>query len=187
MSRKLVLSLVTMLCLLLVGFTSTALAMEKDENPIDKAFLKDRNEAMNTVEINYVVEKYAAAWKSEMYHVGASIKGKYQFAEDKARIDDYIEAYEKVADAAIYVEWLNWSDTGQEPMGRRFGTGAAGASVSAKATIYKQATLNLIIAYQGQEGNHPDNSFKYDYLYSGNGAELEKMKENRNKSLLPTN
>jgi len=123
-----------MLFLLVAGFTSTAFAMGNNDNPIDKAFLKDWNEAMSTVEMNYVMGKYAEAWEVEMNHAATVIKGKYEFDEDKTRIDDYIGAYEKVADAAI-------------------------ASLSAKANIYKQATFNLINTYQGQEGSNPDNNF----------------------------
>jgi len=189
MSKKSVIILIAMLFLLVVGFNSTAFAMVNDciNNPIDKAFLKDRNEAMSTVEINYVMGKYAEAWQAEMNHAATVIKGKYEFDEDKTRIDDYIEAYEKVAAAAIRVEWLKWSDTTQSPEGRHFGTGAVSASSSAKANIYKQATFNLINTYQGQEGSNPDNNFKYSYIYSGKGAELEKIKENMNKNTTPIN
>ena len=38
-----------MLFLLTVCFTSSALAMEGDENPIDKAFATEINQAVNTV------------------------------------------------------------------------------------------------------------------------------------------
>lgn len=181
MSKKIIAILITMIVVLAVGFASTAFAMENNDNPIDKAFLKDQNEATSTVEINYVMGKYAEAWKTEMNHAGIVIKEKYKFDEDKKRIDDYIEAYEKVAEAAMHVEWLNWSDTTQNPKGRNVGTGAIGGSLSAKATIYKQATFNLIMVYQGLEGSNPDNNFKYNYIYSGNGAELTKMKENMSK------
>ena len=187
MSIRSVIISITMLFLLVVGFTSTAFAMENNDNPIDEAFLNDRNKAMSTVEINYVMGKYAEAWKAEMNHAATVIKGKYEFDEDKTRIDDYIEAYEKVADAAIRVEWLSWSDTTQSPKGRHFGTGAVSASLSAKANIYKQAAFNLINTYQGQEGGNSGNNIKYSYIYSGKGAELEKIKENMNKNTPPIN
>ena len=181
MSKKLVTIVTTMIVVLVVGFANTAFAMENNDNPIDKAFIKDQNEVTSTVEINYVVGKYVEAWKAEMNHAGIVIKEKYKFDEDKKRVDDYIEAYEKVAEAAMHVEWLNWSDTTQSPKGRTFGTGAISGSFAAKAIIYKQATFNLIAIYQGMEGNNPDNNLKYHYIYSGNGAELAKMKENMNK------
>ncbi|GMB02258.1 hypothetical protein [Pelosinus sp. IPA-1] len=104
MNHKLV---IIMLFLLTVCFTSTALAMEGDDNPIDKAFATDINGAVNTVEMNYVAEKYMQAWKAEMDNVAAAIKKEYSYDEDKAGIDNYITAYEKVADAAGQVEWLN--------------------------------------------------------------------------------
>jgi len=46
MNHKLV---IIMLFLLTVCFTSSALAMEGDENPIDKAFATEINQAVNTV------------------------------------------------------------------------------------------------------------------------------------------
>lgn len=185
MSRRGVIVLFIVFFFLVVGFTSTAFAMENDDNPIDKAFLKDWNEAMSTVEMNYVMGKYAEAWKGEMNHAATVIKGKYEFDEDKTHIDDYIEAYEKVAAAASRLEWLNWSDTTQNPKERYFGTGAGSASLSAKANIYKQATFNLINTYQGQERSNLDNNFRYSYIYSGKGAELEKIKEKMNKNTSP--
>ncbi|MDF2634213.1 MAG: hypothetical protein K0R78_1087 [Pelosinus sp.] len=171
MTRKMLVVLLGIVFLL--GFTNTGMAKDYTENPIDKAFAIDRSEAMNTIEMNYVAEKYMSAWKAEMKNVATVITSKYKFAEDKAHIDAYVAAYEKVADAAGYVEWLNWSDTDEEPKARSFGTGAGSASLSAKANIYKQATLNLIQSYQGQMG---EDSLKYNYVYSGNGAELEKIR-----------
>ena len=162
-----------MLFMFVLGFANTAIAKEVTENPIDKAFAQDISEAMNTREMNYVAEKYMDAWKIEMKNVADVIKMQYNFAEDKAHIDAYVAAYEKVADAAVYIEWLNWSDTDADPKVRNFGTGAASASLLAKANIYKQATLSLIQNYQGQSG---EDSLKYSYAYLGNGAELEKIR-----------
>ncbi|WP_144390867.1 hypothetical protein [Pelosinus sp. UFO1] len=175
MNHKLV---IIMLFLLTVCFTSTALAMEGDDNPIDKAFATDINGAVNTVEMNYVAGKYMQAWKAEMDNVAAAIKKEYSYDEDKAGIDNYTTAYEKVADAAGQVEWLNWSNLNENPKYRSFGTGAASASLFAKAQIYKQATFNLLNTYQGRSGSEPEKC-SYTFTYSGKGAELTRLRENQ--------
>ncbi|MDF2502238.1 MAG: hypothetical protein K0Q77_2952 [Anaerosporomusa subterranea] len=171
MTRKSIVALVTLF--LLVFFANMAMAKDHTDNPIDKAFAQDISEAMNTMEMNYVTEKYMDAWKAEMDNAAIVLKQRYTFAEDKAHIDNYIAAYKKVAEAAAYLKWLNWSDTEEAPNIRHSGTGAASASLSAKANIFKQATLNLINAYHGQLGDDP---FKYSYIYSGKGAELAKIR-----------
>jgi ABC-type enterochelin transport system substrate-binding protein len=89
---------------LLVCFSNTAMAKNYTNNPIDKAFAQDLSEAMNTVEMNYVAEKYMDAWKAEMDNIAIVLKRRYTFAEDKARVDDYVAAYKNVADAAVYLE-----------------------------------------------------------------------------------
>lgn len=183
MRKKSLKFLVSMLCALLLGFNNIGFAMQNGDNPIDQAFATQWNEAGSTVEMNYVAEKYMKAWRGEMNHVAGLLKGKYKFDEDKSRIDDYIAAYEKVAGAAIYVEWLNWSNVDQNPAGRQFGTGAASGSLQAKANIYKQATMNLINAYHGQEGDSQYNDSKYHYIYSGNGRELTELMGEMRKSI----
>ena len=176
MARKQIVVLVGMLCLLVVSFTNTAMAMDNADNPIDQAFVNDFTQAVATAELNYVSEQYMQAWKAEMDNVAAGIKQQYKFDEDKGRIDTYVAAYERVAVAASSVEWLNWSDRDNDPKHRSFGTGAASASLSAKANIYKQATLNLITTYQGLSGET-----KYNYAYSGIGAELAKIRQQHHK------
>lgn len=181
MTRKQIVIFIGILFLLVVSITNTGMAIDNSDNPIDQAFAKDFTQATATPELNYVAEKYMQAWKAEMNNAAAVIKQQYQFAEDKARIDTYTAAYEQVAAAASSVAWLNWSDTNAEPKHRNFGTGAASASLSAKANIYKQATVNLINMYQGQTGDNPNEKNIYSYAYSGNGAELAKIrKQHRN-------
>ena len=177
MARKQIFVLVGMLFLLIVSFTNTVMAMDNSDNPIDQAFANDFTQAIATPELNYVSEKYMQAWKAEMDNAATVIKQQYQFDEDKTRIDAYTAAYEQVAVAASSVAWLNWSDTNAAPQHRNIGTGAASASLSAKANIYKQATLNLINMYQGQTGDNPNEKNTYIYVYSGNGAELAKIKK----------
>ncbi len=176
MRKNLLRILVSMICVLILGFTNIGFAMQKGDNPIDQGFAKQWTEAGSTVEMNYVAEKYMEAWREEMHHVAGLLKEKYKYDEDKNRINDYITAYEKVANAAIYVEWLNWSNIDQNPIGRQFGTGANSGSLQAKANIYKQATVNLIHAYYGQVGDSQYNTVKYSYIYAGNGEELAKIK-----------
>lgn len=145
-------------------------AMEKS-NPINKAFDKDFEKAGNTVEINYVSEKYDEAWKAEMLYAASLIKKSYKFKEDRQRVDEYVALYDKLAKKAFDLAMLNWSDIDQPPGKRGFGTGATGAAMGSEAQIYKQATLNLIIHYQGIGEEK-----KYKFLYKGKGAELDKMR-----------
>lgn len=173
MKRKLLVVFAGIFCFLVIGF-NPAMAAGNHDNPIDQAFAKDFNEAMSTVEMNYVAEEYMQAWKAEMNNAAAVIKQQYKFDEDKARVDAYVAAYEQVADAAVYLEWLNWSDTEESPDCRSFGTGAPSASWTAKANIYKQATLNLLKAYQHHAVDKP-----YTYAYTGKGADLVKMRAER--------
>lgn len=175
MLRKQVIALLGLLILLVVSLPNTAIAMNSVDNPIDQAFCNDFTQAIATVELNYVSEKYMKAWKNEMENAAAVVKQQYHFDEDKARIDTYTTAYEQVAAAAGSLEWLNWSDKNADPKHRSFGTGAASASLLAKAKIYKQATLNLIAISQGLAGD--GGNFKYNYAYSGEGAELAKIRE----------
>ena len=148
----------------------TWVTLEKN-NPINKAFDKDFEKANNTVEINYVSEKYDDAWKAEMLYVAGLIKKSYKFKEDRQRVDDYVALYDKLAKKAFDLAMLNWSDIDQPPGKRGFGTGATGASIGAEAQIYKQATLNLIMHYQGIGEEK-----KYKFLYNGKGAELDKVR-----------
>ena len=171
MNKKLLSVLIGLLFIVAAGYANTALANAQDANPIDEAFAKEFQEAHSTVETNYVAEKYMQAWKAELANIAVVTKGKYQYDEDKDRIDAYVAAYEKVAAAAVYVEWLRWSDTDAPPAGRHFGTGAASGGLLAKAQIYKQATLNLVTSYQRNSA-----AGSYVYLYSGNGAELAKRR-----------
>lgn len=174
MARKIRAAVMGMLCFLIFGFNIPAMAAGSEDNPIDRAFAKDFAEVISTVEMNYVAEKYLEAWQAEMRHAAAVLKGRYNFAEDRARVDTYVTAYEQVADAAVYLEWLNWSDTEQSPAGRSFGTGAVSASLGAKAYIYKQATLNLLKMYQGHSAENP-----YLYAYAGKGAGLAQIQAER--------
>jgi hypothetical protein len=176
MTKKSLVLLVGLIFFMVVGFTSTALAMENGDNPIDKAFVKDMSEAKSTIEMNYVAGMNMQTWKAEMDNVATIMKAQYKFDEDKARIDAYTAAYEKVADATGYVEWLKWSNKDENPNNRSFATGVTSARLLAKADIYKQATLNLINTYEGRIGEDPDKKKKYTYVYSGNGAELGKMR-----------
>lgn len=177
MARNQVSIVAGMLFFLVMSVFNTAMAKDMADNPIDQAFTGDFMVATSTVEINYVAEKYREAWKTEMVNVAAVIKRQYKFPEDQARIDSYTAAYEQAAAAAGAVEWLNWSDTEEQPENRWFGTGAVSASLLAEANIYKQATLNLINAYQGSAAGNPDGKATYTYGYAGQGAELEKIRQ----------
>lgn len=148
----------------------TWVSLEKN-NPINKAFDKDFEKAQNTVEINYVSEKYDEAWKAEMLNAANLIKKSYKFKEDRQRVDEYVALYDKLAKKAFDLAMLNWSDIDQPPGKRGFGTGATGAAMGAEAQIYKQAALNLIIHFEGIAGEN-----KYKFLYKGKGAELEKVR-----------
>lgn len=167
--KKMLSSLV--LLLILVGVMGSCVAKSIEDNPIDSAFANDFQKAQSTVEINYVSEKYLQAWKKELVNAANVLKGKYKFKEDKIIVDEYLAGYEKAAKAAGNAEWLNWADIDSPPNNRLSGTGAASASMSAQAIVYKQATCNLINIIKGVSSEG-----QYQYLYSGKGAELEKIK-----------
>ncbi len=147
------------------------LAKSLDDNPIDNAFANDFKIAQNTVELNYVNEKYLNAWQDELNNAAEILKSKYKFKDDKENIDKYLASYQDAAKAAGKAEWLNWSDYNSPPDDRMFGTGAASASMAAEAKVYKQATCNLIDIIKGLSGE-----VEYKYLYSGKGAELDAVK-----------
>ena len=157
--------------LLLGGWTASVAAAERD-NPIDLAFGDRFDTARSTAEQNYVAEKYLTAWEEELANAALKMKTLYRFDEDKGRVDEYTAAYAKAADAAYMLEWLNWADREVQPPKRSFGTGAPSASMLVKARIYRQATLNLIDRYQGQEGRWSDNNGQYQFIYSGDGGKL---------------
>lgn len=174
MKKNQVIAVLGMLLLLIVSTTSPVLAKDKTDNPIDRAFASDFAEAMSTAELNYVAEKYWAAWKAELDNVAGVIKRQYKFTEDQKKVDAYIAAYGQVAAATGDLEWVNWSDRDESPETRWFGTGAVSARLLAEANIYKQATLNLIKIQYGLAGGS-DGEGTYDYIYAGQGAELNKV------------
>ncbi len=140
-------------------------------NPVEKAFAKDFEMAQATVEINFVNEAYLEAWKAEMANIASVIKKSFTNKEDSKRVDDYVTAYNTLADKAFELEMLNWlSDPEEAGSERSFGTGATGGAMLAQAKIFKQATLNLITHYQ----SNPD--FAYIFIYNGKGADLEKLR-----------
>lgn len=159
--------------LLLVFVLLGSFADPVQANPIDQAFAGDFSQSLTTVELNFVSEKYAQAWKAELDHIAVVMKQQYHFDEDKAHVDAYVTAYEQAAQAAGLIEWINWSDSNAAPVGRHFGTGAASASMSAQANVYKQAALQLITLYQGQSGERNT----YSYAYSGQGACLKQEQD----------
>jgi len=110
-----------------------------------------------------------------MDNLAATIKKEYRYDDDKVNIDNYTIAYEKVANAAGQMEWLN---SKENPKDRSFGTGAVSASLFAKAQIYKQATFNLLKMYQGSSGSNPEKC-SYTFTYSGKNDELTRIREKR--------
>ena len=160
-----------LMVILLSAMMGICLAKSLDENPIDKAFANDFKIAQTTVELNYVNEKYLQAWKSELFNAANILKEQYKFKEDKDNIDNYVVAYQQAAKATGNAEWLNWSDSDSPPNNRTSGTGAASAGMAAEAKVYKQATCNLINIIKGLSGEG-----EYNYIYSDNGAGLEKFK-----------
>lgn len=163
--------LVMVACVLLVGALYVGMAKAED-TPIDQAFFQDFQEAGNTLESNYVWEKYLKAWKAEAIYAGSMVKGKFPYPKDQQFVDEYLKAYEQASNAAAALERLNWSDGSQPPEKRMIGTGAASAGMAMKAELYKEATLHLIQIYQGPSGDG-----EYTYHYTGKGAELAKVKE----------
>lgn len=140
-------------------------------NPIEKAFAKDFEMAQATPEINYVNEAYLEAWKAEMANAAAVVKKSLPHQDDGKRVDDYVAACSALADKAFELEMLNWISDPEAPIAdRSFGTGATGGAMLAQARIYKQVTLNLITHYQA----NPD--MAYSFIYSGKGADLEKLR-----------
>lgn len=164
--------LLTGLLVLLLGCSAVGAATPVTGNPIDQAFANDWQIASSTYELNYVSSQYLAAWKDEMEHAAAILKGRYVFDEDKNQVDSYLAAQRHAADVAARLEWINWSDSKAAPDKRPVGTGAGSASIRAKAAVYKQATLQLIDFIKGPAGQ----ADAYQFLYSGQGAELEKVK-----------
>lgn len=166
-----------LICITLVGiillFTvGVAEADYEKSNPIDRAFAKDFEQASNTAEINYVAEAYLNAWKAELANVGMLIKKSYKFKEDRTRVDAFIASSRRLGRVAFDLEMLNWLDTSMPPAERSFGTGGPGAALGAEARIYKQAALHLISHYAT-----PDEGKKYTFLYSGKGAQLDKIRK----------
>lgn len=154
--------------------SSTQQTQEVDQdlnNPIEKAFAKDFEMAQATSEINYVSEAYLEAWTAEMANIASVLKKSFANKEDAKRVDDYVAAYNALADKAFELEMLNWiSDPDESVADRSFGTGATGAAMLAQGKIFKQATLNLITHYQASSES------AYTFIYNGKGADLEKLR-----------
>lgn len=142
------------------------------ENPIDRAFAKNFQEAQATPEIQYVNEAYLEAWKAEMTNAAAAVKKSFTHREDDKRVDDYLSGYAALMGKAFDLEMLNWvSDPEESIASRSFGTGGTGAAMLAQGRLYKQATLNLITHVQA----NPE--LTYTFFYTGNGADLKKLSE----------
>lgn len=153
--------------------------VESTETPIDKAFKKDFEIASSTVELNFLAEKYLEAWKQEWDNVINEIKKRYQFEEDKERVNKYKESYEEFVKAASEFEFLNWSDTSVESGDNRtFGTGAVSAMLMEEAALYKKQVLHLIDKYF--TSNYGSEQDPYNFIYKSNGAEIEKL-QSRNQ------
>ncbi|MBU1105725.1 MAG: hypothetical protein KKB51_03570 [Candidatus Riflebacteria bacterium] len=154
------------------SFAQQAQEVDLDvDNPIEKAFAKDFEMAQATAEINYVNEAYLEAWKAEMANVASVLKKSFTNKEDGKRVDDYVAAYNTLADKAFELEMLNWiSDPEESVANRSFGTGATGGAMLAQGEIFQQATLNLIAHYQA----NPE--LVYTFIYNGKGADLEKLR-----------
>lgn len=166
--KKIYFSLFLVFCLLFVSTTALA---SPDDNPINKSFDEGFENALTTYEINYITGQYVLAWKNELKNITSILKNNYSFQEDKAKVDNYFLATQKMAQTAAELEWLNWTDTQTAPEERYPGTGAASASMMAYAEIYKTATLNLIKTYQSILD--ASTSPAYQYIYTPKKSDFQ--------------
>ncbi len=125
-------------------FSSSALAAVEN-NPIDKAFAKHWLKVENTVQEKYLADRELTAWRNELDNAATILKKTFKFAEDKARVDNYVTTYKAAAKAASELEWLFWSNTDVPPSeNRSSGTGAPGAMMRTESSILREAALGLI-------------------------------------------
>jgi hypothetical protein len=146
------------------------LGIDKFDNPIDMAFKKDFDfdGASSTPVLNYLANVYLDAWKMEWDNITSILMKQYHYEEDKNKIKNYKKSYEDFIERASELEWIDWSDTSVEPgENRTFGTGAISASTMEEAILFKRQVLYLINKYYPNE--------EYTFIYSENGAELEKL------------
>ncbi len=153
------LAICSLLCFLFCG---SAFAAEKVANPIDEAFARYYEKALSTPEVRGMAERELSAWQEEFANAVALLRAGYKFAEDKNRVDNYVNACQAYAKAAGELEWLEWSDKDQAPgKERTFGTGAPAAMMMAESRVYKFATLDLIRIYLIENAS-------YQYIFKEN-------------------
>ncbi|WP_042201314.1 hypothetical protein [Paenibacillus camerounensis] len=143
------------------------------DNPIDRAFSEDIENASATAEIRYVAHAYVAAWEAEWNHLFEELSKQYQFEEDKNILKEYKKRYEAFVEAGSMLEWTDWTDTSVAPgKDRPYGTGTIGASLMEEAVLYRNQVLYLIDKYYSDSDMYKYG--EYTYLYSGKGAEFDK-------------
>ncbi len=142
-------------------FCTSAFAAKAPVNPIDKAFAKHYNKAVTMVETKYIIDQERTAWENELDNAAVALKGTYKFDEDKARVDNYVDAAKKTALAAGELQWLQWSNIDVPPSEyRSAGTGGPGAVLHTEAMAYRDAALYLISMY-----NVNTERPAYDYIF----------------------
>ncbi|WP_342561608.1 hypothetical protein NST84_18355 [Paenibacillus sp. FSL R7-0345] len=176
-SKRRMVSLIAIitLALLTAGCTAKVDTDAASDNPIDRVFSKDFENASSTPEDRYVSHAYMDAWEAEWNHLFEGLIKHYPFEEDKNILREYKKRYEAFVEQGSELEWMNWSDTSEAPSERISGTGAFGGFMREEANLYRNQVLYLIDKYYS---NPNTNEFgEYTYLYNGNGAEFDKALE----------
>ncbi|MBY0010768.1 hypothetical protein [Paenibacillus typhae] len=176
-SRSRFVSLFAIMILTLFTAACTGKVDKNDasDNPIDRAFSKDFENASSTTEDRYVSHAYVDAWEAEWNHLIEDLIKHYQFEEDKNILREYKKRYEAFVEQGSELEWINWSDTSEAPSERTSGTGAFGGFMREEANLYRNQVLYLIDKYYSDSDMNEYG--EYTYLYSGNGAEFDKALE----------
>lgn len=175
-SRMVSLIAIITLAILTAGCTAKIDTDAASDNPIDRAFSKDFENASSTTEDRYISHAYVDAWESEWNHLIEDLIKHYQFEEDKNTLREYKKRYEAFVEAGSTLEWTDWSDTSVAPgKERTIGTGTIGASLMEEANLYRNQVLYLIDKYYSDSDMYEYG--EYTYLYSGNGAEFDKALE----------
>lgn len=138
-----------------------------NDNPIDQAFEKDFEIAGTTMEISYLAAKYLEAWENEWDHITKVYMDHLEFEQDRETFKTYIHAFEAFANAASDIVWLDYTDLSVDPAERAYGTAARGSSMLRMADLYKEQVFYMIQSFVGND---------YTFIYSGNGAEIEKWR-----------
>lgn len=122
------------------------------ENPIDKAYIKESDEAVSTVDMVNVSQKYSELWQREVDHAWAELSAKLSTATD-AKADELKAEQE---------QWQNEKDAAIKKItSEAFSAGGSLAEVNASSQVmdfYRSRAAQLYC-----ELYHYDKNFSYAY------------------------